>query len=278
MKPFIIKSSGEKERFSERKLKTSLLRAGTTPRIAKDTSSFVSGGVFEGMSSDDIYRRALRYMISHDAPAAVKYSLKKAIFRLGPAGYVFEQYIARILQEDGYTTEVGVIVEGTCVSYEMDVVATKGNKRLFIECKYHNHAGIKSDLKVALYVQARYEDIIRARGRKDTFSNEGWIVTNTKCTSQAIAYAECIGLSIFAWRYPHDGGLEDMIESKHLYPITILPSLSLYALEKLSQEGMLLASDMKNIDVDKISKKLSLQKADLLQAQREALMICNGNA
>ena len=276
MKPFIVKSSGEKERFSEKKLKTSLLRAGTTPRVARDASTFVSGGIFEGMSSDDIYRRALRYLISHDAPTAVKYSLKKAIFRLGPAGYMFEQYVARILQEDGYATDVGVTVAGKCVSYEIDVVATKGNKRLFVECKYHNNPGIKSDLKVALYVQARYEDILQARGRKDTFSNEGWIVTNTKCTSQAISYAECVGLSIFAWRYPHGGGLESMIESKRLYPITILPSLSLYALERLSQEGMLLAGDIMNIDAEKVSKKLSLQTSDLLQAQREAHMICNG--
>lgn len=276
MKPFIVKSSGDKQRFSERKLKASLLRSGATSAIAKETTSFINRGVFEGMSTNDIYRRVLRYLISHDASTAVRYSLKKSMFRLGPAGYVFEQYVARILQAYGYETKVGERVDGKCVSYEMDVVATKGNKRLFVECKYHNNPGIKSDLKVALYVHARFEDILRARGGKDTYSNEGWIITNTKATSQAIAYAECSNLSIFAWRYPRDGGLESMIEEKRLYPITILPSLSLFALERLSEEGLFLASDILKVNGKQISKKLSLRENDILRAQEEAHLVCNG--
>jgi len=51
---------------------------------------------------------------------------------------------------------------------------------------------------------------------------QGWLVTNTRCTSDAIQYAECVGLRIMSWRYPATGSLEKMIEEKRLYPATIL--------------------------------------------------------
>ncbi|GAI02479.1 unnamed protein product, partial [marine sediment metagenome] len=57
---------------------------------------------------------------------------------MGPEGFVFEKYIAKILREYGFITEVGRILNGHCVNHEVDVIAKKENQVCMIECKYHN--------------------------------------------------------------------------------------------------------------------------------------------
>jgi len=115
-----------------------------------------------------------------------------------------------------------------------------------VECKYHNRHGLRSDLKVAHYTQSRFADVVRGdnknKNEHDHF-HQAWLVTNTQYTSEAIAYAKCMGLKIWAWRYPKHRGLEHYIEQKHL-SITILPSLSGSVLERLSHENIILASDL----------------------------------
>ena len=108
---------------------------------------------------------------------------------LGPTGFPFEKYIAEILKEYGYATKVGEVVKGYCVSHEVDVIAQKGKECFMIECKYHNKRGRRLDVKVAMYIYARFLDIKRAQEKikehKKHF-HQAWLVTNTKCTREAI--------------------------------------------------------------------------------------------
>ena len=48
---------------------------------------------------------------------------------LGPTGYPFEDYVAEILKTEGYQTQVRQVLEGNCVSHEIDVIAQKKTKR-----------------------------------------------------------------------------------------------------------------------------------------------------
>ncbi|PIR03293.1 MAG: ATPase [Candidatus Magasanikbacteria bacterium CG11_big_fil_rev_8_21_14_0_20_43_7] len=246
--PFIIKANGEKAHFSRSSLFTSLVRSGAPQDVANSVTDKVSATIRDGVSTThDIYSKAytlLKGMKYH--PIAGRYSLKQAIMELGPTGFPFEVFIAEILKRHGYQTRIGVIVEGVCVSHEVDVVAIKDTVHVLVEAKFHNQPGMHTDVKVPLYIQARFQDIEKQLKRSgDTHKkHESWVVTNTRLTSSAIQYGECMGMTLIGWRYPESGGLEKMIEEAGLHPITCLPSLTKKEKELLLRKNIVLCKDI----------------------------------
>lgn len=92
-----------------------------------------------------------------------------------------------------------------------------------IECKYHNQRGTISDVKIPLYIQSRFKDMeaswVNIPGHGTKF-HQGWVVTNTKFSSDAIQYGACVGLKL-----PLKENLKDTIDTMGLYPITCLTTL-----------------------------------------------------
>lgn len=247
MEKLIQKEDGSQELFDEEKIKTSLLRAGADEKIAESVINKVRNELKEDLvKAKDVYKTALTYLKKKQPPVAIKYTLKKAMMDFGPTGFIFEKYIAKILKEYGYKTEIGKTVKGFCVEHEVDVVAEKNSEHYMFECKYHNRNETKSDVKTALYIYARFLDIKKASDENKTNYNfsKAWLATNTKCTTEAIKYANCAGLGIIAWHYPADKNLEYYIENKKLYPVTILPGLRLKQKEKLLDNDVLTIKDL----------------------------------
>lgn len=273
----ITKARGEEELFSEEKIVSSLMRAGASRTLADGTARRVRKKARSGISSDEIYDHVLRRLQKEKPVVAVRYSLKRALMKLGPAGFMFEKYVAAILKEHGYSVEVGKIVEGYCVSHEVDVVAQKEDRHFMIECKYHNRPGIRSDVKVTLYVYGRFLDVERIwrekPGHEQKF-HQAWLVTNTKVTSEAITYGRCVGLHVVAWRYPRGQSLENLIEEKKLYPVTILPSLIRQVREKLAVEGIVLARDVLSYSVQDLVRLTKVQPHLIQRLQEEARQLC----
>ena len=54
---------------------------------------------------------------------------------------------------------MGEIVKGHCVNHEIDVIAEKEDYRFMIECKFRNLPGTNCDVKIPLYIQARFKDV-----------------------------------------------------------------------------------------------------------------------
>ena len=52
--------------------------------------------------------------------------------------------------------------------------------------------------------------------------HQAWIVTNTKFTSNAIRYAQCAGIGLIGWSYPHNDNLASLVDKYCLHPITAL--------------------------------------------------------
>jgi hypothetical protein len=108
------------------------------------------------------------------------------------------------------------------------VTAWNDQKLIFVEAKFHNELGVKSDLKVALYVNSRWEDLkeemFAGFGNNPRKMSEGWLLTNTKFSESAINYAKCRQMKLVGWNYPEKGNLQDLIEEAHLHPITCLTS------------------------------------------------------
>jgi hypothetical protein len=134
-------------------------------------------------------------------------------------------------------------MQGKCVAHETDFYATRNGEYLAAELKYHNDPAYKTDLKVALYVKARFDDIWQCDPAYQTCPmNRGFLVTNTKFTSEAIAYAKCSSIELLGWSYPLGAGLlEEMCRAK-VYPVTTLTTLS-HAEKRLLIEAGVVAVD-----------------------------------
>lgn len=218
----VLKANGQKEEFNEEKVMNSIKRARIPENLQNQVLVHIKNIIYDGIPTVEIYQSILEFLGKSEHPySKARYSLKEAIMLLGPTGYPFEDFIAKILQALGYTTKVRQILMGKCVSHEIDVLAQKENKTFMIEAKFHNNIGIRSQVHVALYTHARFLDV----KEKNTL-DEAWLVTNTKTTSEANTYALCSGLKVISWNLPENESLRDLIEKSHLHPITILNSLS----------------------------------------------------
>lgn len=259
----ITKASGEKESYRREKFCTSLAKSGVPPEVIDKVCQKVEEKIKPGFSTEHIHGIAEKYLSRENPLFLARYNLKRAIMELGPAGFLFERYVAALLKEYGYRVEVDQILQGMCVSHEIDIVAEKENRHFFIEAKYHNSRGVKSDITVAMYSWARFLDIKEAseKTEKTQSVHEAWIVTNTKFTTKAIAFAECRGVRMTGWHYPGQESLEALIERKSLYPATILPSLSRFAREQLVKAGILFAKEIASFDPFQLAKKIDIPLA-----------------
>lgn len=219
----IFKSSGKIVKFSIEKLKSSLRNSGADEKTIHEIVNIVRDELYQGISTKEIYNRAFKLLKKKKSIYASKYKLKRAIFELGPTGFPFERFIGAILSYSGYEVKVGKIIQGKCVSHEVDIIAKKNGEHIVGECKFHSDSGTKSNVKVPLYIYSRYQDIVGFYDKKDNPNcpNQGWVITNTRFSKDALMYGECVGLSMVSWNYPKENGIKDRIDRLGLYPITV---------------------------------------------------------
>lgn len=236
----LLKSSGETQPFDPVRLARSLSRSHVSSAVIQDIVHNIERLVRPGTSTQEIHRRVLHLLTAQDPIGAARYNLKHALFSLGPSGYPFEQYVAKLFEAHGWSARTSVFVRGRCVQHEVDVYATReGHPDRAIEAKYRNTASGRVDVKVALYVHARHLDLTAHND-----SIEGMLVTNTQFTTDAVTYGECVEMRMMGWNYPADKGFATMIESRHLYPISVFPHISKKTLHALVNDGIVLAHQL----------------------------------
>lgn len=222
----IRKADGEVEPFDAGKLERSLELAGASSTVRAKIVAQIMHEMHPDATTEEIYRHAFRLLKKGErVPVAARYSVKRAVFSLGPSGFPFEQFLAEVLRAHGWRVRTGQIMQGRCTTHEVDVLAERRGKRIGIEAKFHNDNSGKTDVKDALYVKARYDDL-KAAPLASMRVDEGWLVTNTQFTRNAIRYAQCSGLTLLGWEYPHKRGLFAMIEEARVHPLTCLTTLS----------------------------------------------------
>ena len=166
---------------------------------------------------------------------------------LGPSGFPFEKLIGKILDQEGFQTKVNVIAQGNCVQHEIDVIAQKDNNHYMIECKYHSDQKRFCNVKVPLYIHSRFLDVEKQwklLKEHETKLHKGGVYTNTRFTTDAIQYGNCVGLLLTSWDYPIGNGLKDRIDKSGLHPLTALTTLTKAEKTKLLDTGIVLCKEL----------------------------------
>lgn len=247
-KTLIKKTDGSMEYFQASKLRRSLKRAGANPKTIEEIVSKVLRELRPGITTTQIYKKAFSLLRKKEVcTVTARYSLKRAVFALGPSGFPFEAFVGEVYRTRGYRVSNNDVLKGRCVEHETDMLATSKEETIAAEIKFHNRLGIKTDVKDALYVQARFEDLVgyRKKGGKIVV-DEGVLITNTKFTSNAEQYGKCVGLNMISWDYPRkEGNLHALVINSGLHPVTCLPSLSNTEKRALLDRSIVLCRDVK---------------------------------
>ena len=272
----VKKSTEEIEPFSIQKLKQSLQSCGATKNEVNTIINQMQPSIYDGISSNEIYKKAFSILKRINKISASRYSLKRALFDLGPTGYPFERLVGALLKEKGYKTKVSVILNGECITHEIDVLAEKERNVYVIECKFHSDAKGSSNVKVPLYINSRFLDIQKpwnTNSNMGTHLKQGWLVTNTRFTSDAINYAKCVGLTLLSWNYPKNNGLKANIDTLALYPITALTTLTKKEKHHLIEKDVILVKEL--INASNKMKNIGLSDVRINQVLDEVKKLCS---
>ena len=269
----VKKRNGDLVDFDKVRLYRSIKKAGAEDRVANKVVEKVSSEIKSGDSTESIYKMAFSEISKMEERTAMKYSLRNALLLLGPSGFPFEQFVAEIFRRKGHEVKTNIILNGKCVEHEVDVLAKKQNNNVAIEIKFRNDLKARIDLKVALYIKARFDDLLS----KNIFSPKritgGILISNTKFSTKAIEYAECAKMKMIGWGYPRNGGsIQNLIDEVEIHPITCLPILKKSELKIFFKNNIISCRDLFN------TENLSLYGIDKVRAaeiRKQAKILCH---
>ena len=271
----IVKHSGNIVDFEREKLRDSLLKSGASKSIVEDVISQIEKQLYEGISTKKIYKLAFGLLKKNANSHAARYNLRAAIQLLGPAGFFFEKYIAKLFQSEGFETLTNLSLQGRCVSHEVDVVVRKNNYLTMIECKFHAGRDAVSDVKVPMYILSRFNDLKSQRlaiFEENNVLDYCFIITNNRFTADAIQFARCSNISLLSWDYPDNENLRDKIDRSQLYPVTCLTTLTLAEKDRLMNVGIILVKEL--LDDTDCLKSIDLSQNRVKNVIREASELC----
>jgi hypothetical protein len=271
----VIKYSGDIVDFNPLKLKQSLIKSGASPTVVATILRAIQKEIYEGISTKQIYKMAFGLLKKASNSHAARYNLKEAIRLLGPAGFFFEKYIARLFASEQYETRTNITLQGKCVSHEIDVLIKKDQIISMVECKFHMGKDANSDVKVPMYILSRLNDLKDKQhtifSGKESIS-KCWIVTNNRFTADAIAFAKCSGLNLLSWNYPENNNISTKNADNNLYPVTCLTTLSLAEKDRLLVLDLILVKEiLHNSDC---LEKIGLSSNRIKNVLKEASELC----
>ncbi|MDD5149700.1 MAG: restriction endonuclease [Flavobacterium sp.] len=271
----IVKHSGNIVEYSPTKLKQSLLKSGASQMVVSSILKTIEKEIYEGISTKQIYKMAFSLLKKIASSHAARYNLKEAIRLLGPAGFFFEKYIARLFVSENYQTITNLTLQGKCVSHEIDVLIKKNDIIAMIECKFHMGKDANSDVKVPMYILSRFNDLKENRHTiftRNDFISKCWIATNNRFTSDAIEFARCSKLNLLSWNYPENNNLKTKNDTHHLYPVTCMTTLSLAEKDKLLVMDVILVKEV--INNSECLEKIGLSSNRIKNVLKEASELC----
>lgn len=271
----IVKNSGNIVDFDANKLKRSLSKSGASQAVVERILHSVNSQLYDGISTKEIYKTAFNLLKKSSSSNAARYNLRSALQLLGPAGFFFEKYIARLFEAENYETKTNLMLQGKCVLHEIDVIIKKDNQISMVECKFHARRETNSDVKVPMYILSRFNDLKEKNhlmfAEKEPVSS-CWIVTNNRFTEDAVVFAVCSGLHLLSWDYPKKDNIRTKIDGNCLYPVTCLTTLTLTEKDKLLILNIILAHEL--INNSESLEKIGLSANRIKNVIKEASELC----
>ncbi len=266
----VVKQSGEIEPLQIEKLQTIVARVGGSYQLAEAVVKDIIADLPARVTTHELYRRLFQRLRQEHPAYSLRLNLKQAIADLGPTGFPFEQFIAKVLERAGYRTQTNLVLPGKCVQHEIDVWAMQGEHEFLFECKFHQQADKKSNIQAALYSYARVLDLNDHEGRQRYVPG---LITNTKLSLDAIHYGECQKMRLIAWGYPFDDPLERLVEQTKSYPITTLTALTHQACARLVDQKVVLVQDLLALPESQLQQQAGLSAAAVTDIRHEAELL-----
>ncbi len=266
----LFKRSKEQEKFSIEKYKKSILAAGVDKEECDQLIDEVALDPRHYFSTAKVHHATYRALLKRSSLVAANYNIPNAIYGLGPSGFPFEVFCSEMLKAKGFQTKLNVIKKGEFIKHEVDVIARREDVNLFCEAKFHNRKSYKNDVKVALYVYARYLDLKKGNPGDDF---KYVLISNAKFSKDAITYSEGVGLVLISMNYPKKDTFIDHIRRYKVYPVTVLNSLKKSEKRKLLEKRIVTVKQLERSYLEDIG----LEPEQIVKVMQEVKVLTRPN-
>jgi Holliday junction resolvase-like predicted endonuclease len=265
----VVKWDGRSEPFNRKKVAKTVIRLGATSESAERIVQQVEEKVYDGISTKEILDIISGSLKQHEPAIISRIDLKTALGEMKPTPD-FEAYVRILLSADGYEVTPNRVIQGFCVTHEIDGIARRNGETIYLEVKNHSNLHRYTPFDVTLVAKAKWDDIQKGyeKGVNETSFDRVLIVCNTRLTQHAKKYAKCIGIDHIGWNTPRGEGIDAIITETNLYPVTILKTLSAKEHDRLSEAGIITLDQLLNKGLDKIRMKESRKKELIGEAER----------
>lgn len=255
----IRKWDGNLEPFDRGKVIRTCHRLKLSNYDAEEVADQIEKRLFEGIESKKIIDMIFEFGKRHRSRLGHMVDLREAMAMMRPKPD-FEQFVALLLEYDGYKTATNQILMGKCVDHEIDVVATRGDDTIYVEVKHHTQFHTFTGMDVFLQMNSTFEDLKEgylAGNHKFNFTR-CMVVLNTRISEHARRYAECRGIGAMGWGVPERAGIETHIHDKELYPVTIFKGVEPGVFAKLGDSGIFTIRQIADADQRELCRRSGL--------------------
>ncbi len=272
----VRKADGGLEPYNGAKVLRTLLHLGVDRVEAERLEKEISRRVYDGIPTSEIL--SMIYELAGRAKPEIRYlkDLREAIsaMRSKPD---FEEYARIVLRAAGYLVEPGRVLEGRCISHEVDGIAFKDDEILVVEIKHHVNPHAYTGLGTVLELWAALEDLKEGYrlGLHPYAFTSAILICNTKISLHAERYARCKRIMYMGWRYPRALALSDIVSSNRIYPVTMLKELSREQIERLGDRGIVTISQLSKMRSEELAEIMGtdLEYAEKIRKLAEDLTV-----
>ena len=256
----VRKADGRLEPYDRSKVVRTALHLGLDPGEAETVADEVSRRVYDGIPTSKVL--SIIHELARKSRPELEHigDLREAISKMRSKPD-FEEYIRLVLKAIGYLVEPGRVLEGRCVSHEIDGIAFMGDEVLVVEVKHHVNPHTYTGLDTVLQLWAALEDLQEGYrlGLHHYAFSSAILACNTKISLHAERYARCKGIKYMGWKYPRAFALGDIVAKHRLYPITMLRFLSEEQVASLGNQGIVTLSQLVEYDPGELARLIDVE-------------------
>lgn len=252
---YVTKADGTKQPFDRKKIQKTCIKLGASLSTAKKIVRYVEANAYDGIPTSKILKLIYEELAKYKPEIKRFLDLREALSLLPPKPG-FEIFVQRIFQAMGYETFHGRIIQGRCSEHEIDVIATKNNLNVLVEAKHHQAFHSLVGMDVFLQVNSTLQDLREGyyKGKNKIYFDKAIVVSNSKISAHGIKYATCRGIQFIGWNSPKQKGIETLIETHKIKPVTMLKGLSEKEIIKLTEVGIVTIKDLLSTNIEHLKK------------------------